>query len=86
MAVQFDTLRYFETLKSTGVPERQAIAKVEALAMALGEWAPGLLATRDGITEIKVEMTKIRGQLKLLRWMVAISAVGIASLVAKAFF
>ncbi len=86
MAVQFDTLRYVETLKSAGVLALQARAKVEALAMALGDWASGPLATTDDITGIKVEMTIIRSELKLLRWAVVVSIVGIVSLVAKAFF
>lgn len=47
MALHFNTLRYVETLQSTSISEQQAKAKVEALAMVLDEWAPGLLATRD---------------------------------------
>lgn len=86
MALHFNTLRYVESLQSTGITERQAKAKVEALAMVLDEWASGLLVTRDAIDRTKVEMTKIRSELKLVRWMLVVGLVGVVSLVMKAFF
>lgn len=86
MAVQFDTLRYVEKLKSAGIPEAQAKAEAEALATALGESASGLLATKDDITSIKIEMADIKSELKLMKWMVVTIVAGVVSLVAKAFF
>jgi hypothetical protein len=69
-AIQFDTLRYVEKLKSSGIPGAQAKAEAEALATALGESASGLLATKDDITDIKIEMADIKSELKLMKWMV----------------
>jgi hypothetical protein len=86
MAIQFDTLRYVEKLKSAGIPEAQAKAEAEALATALGESASGLLATKDDITNIKIEMADIKTELKLMKWMVVTIVAGVISLVAKAFF
>lgn len=86
MAIQFDTLRYVEKLKSAGIPEAQAKAEAEALATALGESASGLLATKDDITSIKIEMADIKSELKLMKWMVVTIVAGVASLVVKAFF
>lgn len=86
MAIQFDTLRYVEKLKSAGVPEAQAKAEAEALATALGESASGLLATKDDITNIKVEMADMKSELKLMKWMIVTIVAGVISLVAKAFF
>ena len=86
MAIQFDTLRYVEKLKSAGIPEAQAKAEAEALATALGESASGLLATKDDITNIKIEMADIKSELKLMKWMVVTIVSGVVSLVVKAFF
>ena len=86
MAIQFDTLRFVEKLKSAGIPEAQAKAEAEALATALGESASGLLATKDDITTIKIEMADIKSELKLMKWMVATIVAGVISLVVKAFF
>lgn len=86
MAIQFDTLRFVEKLKSAGIPEAQAKAEAEALATALGESASGLLATKDDITGIKIEMADVKSELKLMKWMVVTIVAGVISLVAKAFF
>lgn len=97
MAIQFDTLRFVEKLKSAGVPEAQAKAEAEALATALGESTSGLLATKDDITGlklemsntiagIKIEMADVKSELKLMKWMVVTIVAGVISLVAKAFF
>ena len=86
MAIQFDTLRYVEKLKSAGIPEAQAKAEAEALATALGESAAGLLATKEDISSIKIEMADIKSELKLMKWMVVTIVAGVISLVAKAFF
>ncbi|MQY51291.1 DUF1640 domain-containing protein [Rhodocyclus gracilis] len=86
MAIQFDTLRYVEKLKSAGISEAQAKAEAEALATAPGESASGLLATKDDITNIKIEMAEIKSELKLMKWMLVTIVAGVASLVVKAFF
>ncbi len=86
MAAQFDTLRYVERLKSAGISEAQAKAGAEALATALSESASGLLATKDDITGIRIEMADVKSELKLMKWMVVAMVAGVILLVAKAFF
>lgn len=86
MAVQFNTLRYVEKLKTAGIPEAQAKAKAEALAWALGEPASGLLATKDGITSVNLELADGKSELKLVKWMVVTIVAGVVSLVAEAYF
>lgn len=86
MAIQFDTLRYVETLKAAGVPEAQAKAEAEALATALGESASGALASKDDVVGIKLEMAEIKSDLKLMKWMNATIVAGVLSLVIKTFF
>ena len=56
------------------------------MATALGESASGLLATKDDITNIKIEMADIKSELKLMKWMVVTIVAGVVSLVVKAFF
>lgn len=85
-AIQFDTLRYVEKLKSAGIPEGQAKAEAEALATALGESAAGQGVTKDDVTGIKPEIADVKSELKLLKWMVVTIVAGVVSLVARAFF
>ncbi len=97
VAIQFDTLKYVEKLKSAGIPETQAKAGAEALATALGESASGVLATKEDISslkvevagaksELKIEIADVKSELKVMRWMIATIVAGVISLVAKAFF
>ena len=58
-SITFDTLSYAKKLKAVGVPEAQAEAQAEAIAEAMS----ANLATKTDISDIK-------GELKLLRWMV----------------
>ena len=67
MAIQFDTLRYVEKLKSAGVPESQAKAGAEALAEALGESASGTLARKDDVTSLKADVGDIKKDVGILR-------------------
>jgi hypothetical protein len=61
--VTFDTLKYAERLKASGVPEEQAKAEAEALAAALAEAMDQQLAT-------KRDVDRIEARLNLLQWMV----------------
>jgi hypothetical protein len=85
MAIQFDTLRYVEKLKSAGIPEAQVKAQAEALATALSESASSLLATKNDITSIRIEMADIKSELKLMKWLAFTIFAGVILLVAKAF-
>lgn len=85
-AIQFDTLRYVEKLKSAGIPDAQAKAKAEALATALGESASGLLATKYDIASVKFELADFKSEPKLMKWMFVTIVVGVVALVAKAYF
>lgn len=61
------------------------MAKAEALSVALEESGCGLLATKDGSTNIKTEAARIKQELKLMTWMAVTVVAGVASLLAKAF-
>ena len=68
----FDTLKYVERLKATGVPEAQAKAEAEVLSEALAEaFSTRDLVTRDHldhrIQEVRTEIQSVRAD--LIRWM-----------------
>ena len=65
----------YDALKSAGADEEKARAAAEAIATH----------QRD-TTELRTEFSDIRGELKLLKWMLGLVLAGIASLVIKAFF
>lgn len=86
MAIQFDTLRYVEKLKSAGIPEAQAKAEAEALATALSESASGILATKEDVNGVKFQMAEIKSELTVMKWMIGTIVAGVFSLVVKTFF
>jgi len=79
----FDTLRYVQRLRAADVPESQAEAQAEALREALADQSAaqaGQVATKADIAEVrsatKAEfadvrnaITEVRGDVKLLKWM-----------------
>lgn len=88
MAIQFDTLRFVEKLKSAGISEAQAKAEAEALATALSESASGLLATKDDIIGLKIEISEVKADQKLMKWMLGFTSAGVGTilvLLAKMF-
>ncbi len=96
MTLRFDTLQYYEKLKSADFPEAQAKAWTEALTVALAESSSGHLARKDdlagfrddireGLVGIQIELADMKSDLKLVKWMGVAIAVAIAFLVATAF-
>lgn len=97
MAIQFDTLRYVEKLISAGIPEAQAKAGAEALSIALSESTSSAFATKDDLygatkelkndlTAIKLEMSELKSDIKLLRWVGMTTVACLLSIVVKLFF
>lgn len=92
MAIQFDTLRFVEKLKSAGIPEAKAKAEAEALATALGESTLGASSDfqtkaglKDAFTGIKIEIADIKAELKIVKWTSATIVAGVIALITKAF-
>jgi hypothetical protein len=96
MAIQFDTLRYVEKMRSAGVSEEQAKAGAEALSAAFSEATSGVLATKDDIvsvkmevvavrTDLKVEIADVKSDLKIVKWAALLILAGVISLVLKSF-
>ncbi|MBF0109911.1 MAG: DUF1640 domain-containing protein [Magnetococcales bacterium] len=74
--ITFDTLEFAEELKAAGFTEEQAKAQARALSKALESKG---LATKADLKELdltfKGELEKINGELKLIKWMLALVVV-----------
>ena len=84
--VTFDTLAYVKKLKAAGFSDQQA----EALSTAHKEAIDTALVTKEDLRiefePVKMQITRLEGELKLVKWMLVLVLAGIASLVLKAFF
>jgi hypothetical protein len=78
--ITFDTLKFVEKLKASGIPDDQAKAIAEALRDAQGD--AGLVTKKD----LQIELSPRKGDLLLLKWMVGAILGGIITLILKSFF
>ena len=86
-AAMFDTLKYANTLKAAGVPDKQAEAQAVVLADALAVNFKDLAAKDDLKQAIDLLRADINGQFTLLKWMVgALIPLVIGVLVRLLFF
>ncbi|MBK4738925.1 coiled-coil domain-containing protein [Noviherbaspirillum pedocola] len=68
MAIQFDTLRYVEKLRSAGMPDAHAKASAEALSAALKEsLSTSSVATKDDISAVRNDLSTLRNDVNLFR-------------------
>lgn len=89
----FDTLKFANTLKSAGVPDKQAEAQAMAFAEIIHVNMKDL-ATKDDLNQLKTELTakidtsvaKVQGELAILRWMVGFGVLGTISIFIRIFF
>ncbi|MBF0144269.1 MAG: DUF1640 domain-containing protein [Magnetococcales bacterium] len=81
-AITFDTLKYANRLKAAGVPDKQAEAMAEAQAEVSEKTLTGL------VTEAKLEkeLSPIRTDLAVIKWMLTVLMAGVMALVLKSFF
>lgn len=77
-AVTFDTLKYAEALKASGVPDAQAKAQAAALADALREGGQDL-ATKADIAELRREMAEMKAD--IIKWVVGLALAQLSLLV-----
>jgi hypothetical protein len=65
--VTFDTLKYAETLRTSGVPDAQAKAQAEALVVALHQVGQDLATRTDlktGLNEIKTGLAELEARIQ----------------------
>lgn len=64
--ITFDTLKYVERLKAAGVSDAQAKAEAEALAEVLSESASNVLATKQDIIDLRMELRDMKTD--IIKW------------------
>ncbi len=68
----FDTLKFSQRLKATGMSEEQAVAQAEAMAEALRDFADTLV-TKDYLKAVlEAELSDVRSTLRLHSWMLGV--------------
>jgi len=70
-------LEIYEALKLAGVPEDKAQAAAKAVAE---------LSQEDRLSHIENELIEIKGEIKLIKWMLGVIIAGILSLILKTYF
>ena len=70
-AVTFDTLKFVNRLIASGIPQDQANAIVEAQKESLAESLETQLATKSDVNELKLDISEVRSEIKLVKWMIA---------------
>jgi hypothetical protein len=70
-------LELYEALKLAGVPEDKAQPAVKAVAE---------LSQEDRLSHIENELIEIKGEIKLIKWMLGVIIAGILSLILKTYF
>ncbi|MDO9012481.1 MAG: hypothetical protein Q7U78_11840 [Gallionella sp.] len=83
-AVTFDTLKFVETLKKSGFDDEKAKGIATAYQGAAADQA--LLTKVDLELTLQKELTPIKMELQMHKYMLGIVLVGIVALILKAFF
>lgn len=84
-SVPFDTLKFVEKLQAGGFTHAQAKAAAEAFAEATGQE----LATKSDVRETELrlaaDMTGLKGEIALLKWMVGFALALLSAIALKLF-
>lgn len=83
--VTFDTLRFFERLKTAGISEEQALAMAEAQKEAFSDALAGSFATKTDIARLEADLADIKAEQKIMRWMLGFLLAGMVALLIKTF-
>lgn len=86
-AITFDTLKFTKRLKEAGFTEVQAEAIADSFLQATGE---AEVATKRDLERLEAklmgELTLVKGDLTLVKWMLGLLLGGVMALVLKTFF
>ena len=79
-SVTFDTLKFVEKLKASGMPDAEAKAIAEALRDAQSD--AELVTKKD----LQIELAPLKSDLLLLKWMMGLVLGGVLALILRSFF
>ena len=78
--ITFDTLKFVDTLKESGIEEKQA--KAIAAAYRDASTDQELVTKKD----LQIELAPLKAELQVMKWMCGLILGGVVVLVLKAFF
>ena len=79
--ITFDTLKFAERLEKAGFSREQSAALAEAQKESLAEAMDTQLATRSDTSAIRLDIQKMDGEIKLIKWMLgAMLGIGLTTL------
>ncbi len=79
-SVTFDTLKFVERLKASGMPDTEAKAIAEAFRDAQSD--AELVTKKD----LQIELAPLKGDLLLLKWMMGLILGGVLALILRSLF
>ncbi|MBF0144074.1 MAG: DUF1640 domain-containing protein [Magnetococcales bacterium] len=85
-AIAFDTHKFIRRLRDAGVEERQAEAFSEALREAQETRLQDLATKADLDAKFEKELSPIRIDLAVIKWMLGVLMAGVIALILKSFF
>ncbi|MBF0183446.1 MAG: DUF1640 domain-containing protein [Magnetococcales bacterium] len=80
--ITFDTLKFVETLRASGFDESQAKGMTAAIQEVQKANLDSLVTKHD----LEKELSPIRTDLAVIKWMVGIQTAGTVALILKSFF
>ncbi len=85
-AVTFDTLKFAEKLKSAGLTDEQAKAFPEAQKEVFAEALDTSLATKNDIFAVRQDISDVKSEIKLVKWMLGFLIGGMAFILLRLYF
>lgn len=82
--VTFDTLKFVKTLEASGIEAKQAEAIAEAYKEAANDQE--LVTKKDLELALQKELSPIKAEIAVMKWMNSLVLGGIIVLILKAFF
>jgi hypothetical protein len=89
MDTTIDTYVLIKKLKEAGMPEPQAVVMSDVVKQVEASRSDVLATKADLISlesRLSDRMTRIEGEMKLIRWMLGVVLAGVVSIVFKLFF
>jgi len=89
VSITFDTLKFSKRLEDAGIPTAQAQSQAQALAEIFDSNLNVLVTKQDlqiALAPLANDITQVRGEMTLVKWMLGILIAGVLPLVIKAFF
>jgi hypothetical protein len=89
-SITFDTMKFVDTLRASGVPEEQAKAEAKAVNEAIASAVDMSLATKSDIQAVSMAVResaiKTEAEFRNIRLLMSVIAAGVGAVLLKLFF